>query len=335
MKKVSFFITSLLIVAFIVSCEKESMDDSQIIPSGEQMSALKAKPVFYQPDSREGITPEIITGANEGGNVTCEEVEAFFGVDFDLCGDKVDYGNFATGFPNGIAVTVNKEEKSLSFELTLEDNPVECIPIEVNGKTKYYKIGAVIVKGGPAANVYLYDLDDDGIVEGISADGGLTAPNGKMISNLTFCFVECEEIIAIKLWYYNYSGENPETSIPWQQDWAASRGDYILSPPSDSWCQYLGINDFKESESDIVLLTGRTENEVGTAHITTGENPTVTITLDPDADIYLYSTHIFVGTREKLINLAGEGCPAYFTDTENWIIDDTYGGGVNLITIDL
>jgi hypothetical protein len=56
---------------------------------------------------------------------------------------------------------------------------------------KKYKVGAVIVKGSNAANVYYYP-------GGIMEDSYLSAPlnaSGKPagLSNLSFCFVECEQ----------------------------------------------------------------------------------------------------------------------------------------------
>jgi hypothetical protein len=64
---------------------------------------------------------------------------------------------------------------------------------------KYYKVGAVIVKGSNNANVYYYSnvtMRDSGLASPCNASG---TPAG--LSNLTFCFVECEKpgwVIALK-----------------------------------------------------------------------------------------------------------------------------------------
>ncbi|MEA3463393.1 MAG: hypothetical protein U9R49_16040, partial [Bacteroidota bacterium] len=60
----------------------------------------------------------------------------------------------------------------------------ECL--EIDGIP--YKVGAVIVKGTNAANVYFYK-------DGEIFDSGLAAPGDKhMVSNLTFCLVPCEDV---------------------------------------------------------------------------------------------------------------------------------------------
>jgi len=293
MKKLSFIIASLLMVAFIVSCEKESMNDSQIMPSGEEMSALKAKPVFNQEDqedSWEGVTPVIIPGENNGGNVTCSEVADIFEVEFDLCGDKIDYyegDGFAGEFPAGLTVTVNEEAKTLSFDME------DCILIG----DEYYKVGAVIVKGGRAANIYYYE-------GGILSDGNLTAPEGKMISNVTFCFVECEEeeelIIALKFFSRDPDGNT------WL---GVSCGDFVFS---SGWCgEYypLGINDYIEGNSFCVYSPDY-GNTIGEVAIADGN-----ITLTLEENWILASTKLFVGTLEELNSNLIDGCP----DISTWM----------------
>ncbi len=179
-------------VALIVSCSKDATTDDNAMlkgavvigPSFPISDGPDGIPVDMEGDSDDGIQPEIIDGANPGGNRTCEDVGWAFMSDyswFDLCGDKLDYsdGAFTGTFSDGLNVTVT-DGKFVSFEME------NCIMIGDN----YYKVGAVIVKGSNAANVYFYE-------DGILSDGGLSAPlnaNGKPagLSNLTFCFVECE-----------------------------------------------------------------------------------------------------------------------------------------------
>jgi hypothetical protein len=98
-----------------------------------------------------------------GGNKTCAEL------DYENTSPRSNYNSvtdtFDADFPDGITVTVN--------DGTFVD------------WTSSFGIGAVIVKGGPAANVYEYDpqvLNDTGLASP-PVPGG---PAG--LSNLTFCW---------------------------------------------------------------------------------------------------------------------------------------------------
>lgn len=173
---------------FMVSCEKDDLSMGK--------GSAKNEIVYFDregssPDSDLEVTPYIIPGQNHGGNRTCEEVEAAFGLGEDYfysTSGKFDYeydedlgkwvwidddGMIYVDFP-GITVTVT-DGTYVEFEL---DNPGLCV-------------GAVIVKGSNDANVYFYD-------NGVKSDEGLAAPinasgNPAGLSNLTFCFVECED----------------------------------------------------------------------------------------------------------------------------------------------
>jgi hypothetical protein len=102
---------------------------------------------------------------NPGGNVTCEELG------FEHTSGRINYndgnGSFAAPFPSGISVTVT-DHKFVSWSST-------------------FLIGAVIVKGGPDANVYDYrpngSLGASGLVSPLNPGGNI--PN---LSNLTFCW---------------------------------------------------------------------------------------------------------------------------------------------------
>lgn len=185
MKNLIYLFAIFFVIAIVSSCSKE--DDKDLINMGLKKSA-PAPVVNYNPDGPD-VTPVGIDGANRGGNVTCDEVAAYFeGITFCDCGEKVDvewdeYGNviFEGEFPAGIEIT-NIEEKSFDFEMI--NSPGSC-----------YKVGAVIVKGGNGAQVYFYGED------GILIDNGLMAPDMKGVSNITFCMVECEVpdlVIALK-----------------------------------------------------------------------------------------------------------------------------------------
>lgn len=146
--KVFFFFAAMLLVALPV------------------LAAMEAS----EPVSDGGVTPYIIDGANQGGNRTCEEVGLAFYDDadyYEFSSERVNYegGVFDAAFPGGL--TVNTDGTYVSFSST-------------------FGIGAVIVKGSAAANVYEYNPPTYG-------DSGLAAPvnpsNGSAgLSNITFCW---------------------------------------------------------------------------------------------------------------------------------------------------
>jgi hypothetical protein len=181
----------------LTSCDKSDDSFSAVEKNAPVKETVPAK-------SDEGVTPQIIPGANNGGNRTCAEVGDFFKDDpdyFDLCWDKVDFEDFETGFPYGLNVTVSGAY--LSFNLD------DCIMIG----DKFYKVGAVIVKGGPSASVYFYE-------DGVLSDSDLHAPvnaSGKPagISNVTFCLLECDEQPHIVIAFKSYLDNS---------DWACTTG---------------------------------------------------------------------------------------------------------------
>lgn len=174
---VLFSMLALVAIAF-TSCQK----DSEIIDQKDEIAVEKTT---SGPDSDGEVTPVIISGENQGGNRTCEEVGTAFGVTFDLSIGQLNYedGAFDGEWPAELNVVVTNG-KYVSFNL---DKPVKI-------GDACYIVGAVIVKGGAAANVYFY-------ADGTMADQGLAAPpvganqDPAGLSNLTFCFfeVECEE----------------------------------------------------------------------------------------------------------------------------------------------
>lgn len=131
--------------------------------------------------STAGVTPYIIPDLytvtpNPGsGNRTCEDVGlAYFGkADYyqNSSGEAINYdedaNSFDRSFPAGLSVTVT-DDTLVSFDSS-------------------FGIGAVIVKGGPNANVYVYDPQ-------VKVDTGLASPpvgaqqNPAGLSNITFCW---------------------------------------------------------------------------------------------------------------------------------------------------
>jgi len=114
--------------------------------------------------SAAGVVP-IVTDEGPGGNVTCDQVPFSDGL---LSSARHDWraGGFSPALPAWVDVTVTGGT-SVAWTSTLP-------------------ITAVIVKGGAAANVYVYDpmlLSDSGLVPPVNASG---TPAG--LSNLTFCW---------------------------------------------------------------------------------------------------------------------------------------------------
>jgi hypothetical protein len=158
------------------------------------------------------VDPVLVSGDNRGGNVECSEVGNYafssgrinYNCDDDGCGFDGDW-------PAGFTVNTNGKTVSWSYE---DPNGYWCL----DGI-------AVIVKGGPNANVYTYET-------GCSGGSGLTAPinpaNNKPygLSNLTFCYnlipcgdQDCESETAFggnspgsgAAWWYYFDTQGPAT----------------------------------------------------------------------------------------------------------------------------
>lgn len=164
-----FSMFAIVAIAF-TSCQKD-----QLI---EQKDDITLMTTPSTPISVGDVTPFIVDNPGSGGNVTCDMLDG----DFPLTtgkfnyiketnewedDDKVIFENFPYA---GITVNYDPETKTLSFTANVPG----------------YCVGAVIVKGGPSANIYLYP-------EGTTSDSGLGAPGKADLSNLTFCLIPCEE----------------------------------------------------------------------------------------------------------------------------------------------
>lgn len=135
-----------------------SMDDGAAATQTD-LSAVASGPV-----SDGEVTPYLVDDPGPGGNVTCEQLG------YEYSSARVNYndGVFDAAFPDGITVEVT-----------------DGIYVDW---TSTFGIGAVIVKGSDAANVYEYDpasFGDSGLAAPLNASGG---PAG--LSNLTFCWDE-------------------------------------------------------------------------------------------------------------------------------------------------
>jgi len=124
-----------------------------------------------------GVEPVLVSGSGSGGNVTCSEAASSAGLDvYQYTTGKQDYPFDANSF--GENVTVITDGTYVSWSITPPSGM--CVSNV-----------AVIVKGGPTANVYYYN-------NGESSDTGLASPvnssgNPAELSNLTICYnlVDC------------------------------------------------------------------------------------------------------------------------------------------------
>jgi hypothetical protein len=293
MKKLTFLFACLIMVALIVSCSEEATYDGDVMLK----KAVASGP--STPVSDAGIIPQIIPGENKGGNRTCLEVETAFNLPAGslLCGDKIDFNGsfFVSTSPLWPNVTVT-DGKYVSFEMD------GCLQFG----DKFYKVGAVIVKGSNAANVYYYP-------GGTSEDSGLASPenasgNPAGLSNLTFCFVECEPlIIAVKLLYW--SADNYPTGVTYI---GFSEGS-VAFPGNTAWCGVglLGYKGYPRTEP-IAVLGYMSSKQV--AEITFSEGKIIITALEGRT---LDASYVYIGTLSNLQtqNLEGNGCPDY----TNWL----------------
>lgn len=280
MKKIGLLALVLVMGVAFVSCDKTDETEFDVMAK----SSLSEDP--SGPATPAGVAPFIIPGANNGGNRTCAEVGAFFMNDptfFDYCGEKVDFGKFTGAFPEGLVVT--SDGKTLSFKAD------ECIKIG----DKFYSVGAVIVKGGNAANVYFYE-------DGTLSDVNLTAPanaSGKPagISNVTFCYIECDDQPKLVIAFKSYLSPS---------DWACTTG----GPGNIDFVAYY---DFKPGIVGKIYLSAGTNPSTGdltkpVGNITVSDidnNGDWEVTIDNSdlPGVLFKDAYLFVGTLAEYTGL--------------------------------
>ncbi len=302
MKKSKMFFVFIFVAAAVISCSKDNRNDNgmDLVKKSKEVPVLVKMPSMPMSDGdlsnpQDGTIPFIIPGANNGGNRTCADVAAAWELSPNpfLCGDKVDYSgdDFASKFPSWLHVTVT-DGTFVSFSMD------ECAMID----GKYYRVGAVIVKGSSDANVYYYP-------EGIFSDSGLSSPVNASgapagLSNLTFCFIECKEelpelVIVLKTYI-----DAPVAK------WAGTNG--VGSDINSLRLGYLtydfdgGISSTLYGNASLTLPIG---SLVATDYI---ENDIhyleIVVTFD-NKDYLFKNSHLYVGTEEGyenyLVNIGG------------------------------
>ena len=244
MKKLSYLLGAVFMIAAMFSCEQ---DEQEIMLKKADTGTIVTTA------SASGISPVIIPGANNGGNRTCAEVAAAFGLPsgYFYCGEKIDYSGagFMGEFPDGLIVEV-QDGKYVSF--SMEE------PLVIGDKE--YVVGAVIVKGGNAANVYFYPggvMEDTGLFSPVNSSG---KPAG--LSNLTFCLVEQVQglVIAMKTYLARPVAGDPVTYNR-KVAWAVSGGLGVDPTPGAlhigyNYYDYNGENVFQLVEATLPAVIG-------------------------------------------------------------------------------
>lgn len=255
MKTPKVLIAGLLLAASIVSCNKDA-------GNSDQLFMLNG-------------TPTVIAGANNGGNITCEEVATATGCTFSNTSGRIDYYGGTGPWTVG-PITWSTDGTYVTWTST--------VPVKI----------AVIVKGGPTANVYISDCNaclSSGKDKWKTISAPINPKSGKPygLSNITFCYSECGPVVAVKSWILG--------------------GGFIMSTGNlpftvNDWCLPLGYNMYVSGVTFNMLNTSG--EKVGTG--TVNSDMSVTIKLD-NPNLKLDRSYVFVG---KLSDLVGTGiCPNY------------------------
>jgi hypothetical protein len=260
MKKIRLILTVVFITALIGACTMVPWDE--IVSLNISPTLIKKTPKVYP-----------------GGNADCSTINIPGLVQTTGRNNYVpSTDSFENGWPAGLLVKV-EYDKSVSFQI---DGAINL------GDGKCYKVGAVIVKGSDASNVYDYtDID------GATMDKGLVPPNNASgspagLSNLTFCFVECPEppqkVIAFKgLYDMNYSF-----------NWACTGG-------GAEWNNFIGYHNLIADSSYKIWWYGKEFGEIPVGNLTIkdidNDGKLEVIVDNSDKPDFLYTvSYLFIGT---------------------------------------
>ena len=241
MKK-NLFKFSILMAVFMIAGFNACQKDQVVMESdGGTMNLF----------TQEALTsPYVPTDLGPGGNYNCEDIEGF---EFEFSSGRINY---------------EKVDGEWKWEMDgeyydLDDFPFPGVTVTVtNGTyvaftTNYpgYCVGAVIVKGGPTANVYIFE---NGVTQGFELTAPINPRNNQPygLSNITFCFVKCDN--------GNGTGET------------AFGGDYPGSGPA--WWYYFDT----EGPATQAIYAGQ---KLVPGATVTYEDGTITIVLGPNMDL--------------------------------------------------
>jgi hypothetical protein len=160
----------LALAIFLIGCQEMESLDANLLDKSELALSDGAGDHINARMMIQNVEP-VFWNQGEGGNATCADVAGVFDLDgFNSSSSRVNTsgGAFTGTFPAGFTVTLKDGGNSMDWSFTPGED--ECL----------FDI-AVIVKGGPAANLYYYK-------DGQTGGTGLVAPGGAGISNVTFCY---------------------------------------------------------------------------------------------------------------------------------------------------
>jgi hypothetical protein len=271
-----FLLTCVVIAATVSSCSFTEWDE---------IASLNLSPTLINK----------IPKVYPGGNVDCSQLN------FSELATTTGRNNyipstdsFENSWPAGLLVKV-VDDKFVSFQI---DGAINL------GDGKCYKIGAVIVKGGNASNVYNYTD-----INGATMDKGLIAPNNSSgnpadLSNLTFCFVEveCKDfLVALKVRYDN-------------ADYAMMEGDeYPFVSTGCSWGDITGVSYYRGTRTfNLVKHESETKEVVGRA-LFSDNGQKLVVVIELLQGLTLNDAYLYAGNRNYLMNkVTAENCPAYW-----------------------
>jgi hypothetical protein len=314
MKNVTYLFAALVMVAALSSCQQ---DDSEIM-------LKKANSDEYgmsSPISFMGVVPQVIEGANNGGNRTCAEVAEWFETEFDFCGDRINFTNgmFDKAFPEGMKVTVT-DGTFVAFE----------VPDIILIGDKYYKVGAVIVKGSNEANVYWYErgsFGDSKLAAPVNASG---KPSG--LSNLTFCLIEFvpefPEVVMVMKTYLSPVNAS-------YRNWAGTRGE-----GSDDNSLKLGyIKYYFKGKQEYPLYFGKWGEEVGkiTAFdfLETGEHFLEVKVEITSGEWSFYESYLYAGSADGYDEFLVEIDGIFYTQYKSFPFVDEEHAAVRIFKINV
>jgi hypothetical protein len=250
MRTLKFITVSFFLVALMISCSKDQMERS-----------------FVGAIAVDG-SPMIITGANNGGNVTCEEVAAATGCKFDFSSGRIDYSDGTGGITGPITWTTDGTYVTWS-------------------SSRAIKV-AIIVKGGPNANVYAYCNECKVNSGTVKLSAPINPNNGKPygLSNITFCYSFCDMpkdlVVALKTFIHNST----------TAAWAVSKGDG--SAVNDLG---IGVGYYNYTPAEFPLIIyGQLSNTIGSIKVS-DNGAVLKVVVDTSSDEWLFDcAYLYVGT---------------------------------------
>ena len=249
--KYSFSAIFLLLILFIFSCEKEEEISKNTLSGFDQtLKTRTVDPVFY-PGNMPGDAYAECGYTSCDGDFAWKIDEAPEVGEYDFNTDM--YGNLPTDF-------------DATFTVTSADGTFFSWSSDV-------RVCAVIVKGGPVANIYYMD----GICEGVDFHAPMNENSGTYyeISHVTVCFAAAE------------CGYEPEECFQEETAWVNDPENDFRYRKKGSWARYIAPDWSEESSYVYEILAGQNYIAGEATLETDGSYVTVTISLE-DGWVFYY-----------------------------------------------